>query len=70
MNTFPQGFAAPASPATTRFASANSPGPMDVYTTSNADSIGYVQATSPQPNAFPIAVSRVSQPVSKTQYLK
>ncbi|XP_022905417.1 RNA-binding protein Musashi homolog Rbp6 isoform X2 [Onthophagus taurus] len=60
-----QGFGPPASPhaANTRaggFPAANSPGPtMDMYNSSAADSVGYVQAASPQPSSFPaIAVSR------------
>ncbi|XP_055687927.1 RNA-binding protein Musashi homolog Rbp6 isoform X3 [Lutzomyia longipalpis] len=59
-----QGFGPPASPhtATTRsgFPPANSPGPtIDMYNSSGADSVGYVQAASPQPSGFPaIAVSR------------
>ncbi|KAK9759148.1 RNA recognition motif [Popillia japonica] len=59
-----QGFGPPASPhaATTRagFPAANSPGPtIDMYNSSAADSVGYVQAASPQPSSFPaIAVSR------------
>ncbi|KDR12706.1 RNA-binding protein Musashi-like protein Rbp6, partial [Zootermopsis nevadensis] len=38
---------------------ANSPGPIDMYSSSAADSVaGYVQAASPQPSGFPaIAVS-------------
>lgn len=57
------GFGPPASPhgASGRagFPSASSPGPaLDVYG-SAADSVGYVQAASPQPSGFPaIAVSR------------
>lgn len=57
-------FAAPsASPhaTTTRqgFPSNNSPGPaMDMYSSTAAENVGYVQATSPQPSGFPIAVSR------------
>lgn len=59
-----QGFGPPASPhaANTRggFPAANSPGPtIDMYNSSAADSVGYVQAASPQPSSFPaIAVSR------------
>lgn len=67
-----QGFGPPASPHTTsgqqqRAAAAfpatqSSPGPgttIDMYSGSAADSVGYVQATSPQPAGFPgIAVSR------------
>lgn len=59
-----QGFGPPASPhtATTRggFPATNSPGPtIDMYSSSAADSVGYVQAASPQPSGFPaIAVSR------------
>ncbi|XP_036216269.1 RNA-binding protein Musashi homolog Rbp6 isoform X1 [Bactrocera oleae] len=47
--------------ATTRqgFPSTNSPGPtIDMYSSTGADNVGYVQATSPQPSGFPIAVSR------------
>jgi hypothetical protein len=63
MNNYPQGFGPPASPANSRgFPPANSPGPMDMYSGST-DSVGYVQAASPQPNSFQaIAVSRA--PVS------
>lgn len=61
-----QGFGPPASPHTTNtrnaFPATNSPGPtIDMYSSSGAtaDSVGYVQATSPQPSGFPaIAVSR------------
>ncbi|CAO1367954.1 unnamed protein product [Diamesa serratosioi] len=59
-----QGYGPPASPHTTNnrsgFPSANSPGPtIDMYSSNGADSVGYVQATSPQPSGFPaIAVSR------------
>lgn len=69
-----QGFGPPASPhaATTRagFPAANSPGPtIDMYNSSAADSVGYVQAASPQPSSFPaIAVSRAPlnySPVSR-----
>ena len=65
-----QGFGPPASPhaaaaaaaaANSRggFPPANSPGPIDMYSSSAADSVaGYVQAASPQPSGFPtIAVS-------------
>ena len=59
-----QGFP-PASPHTqtttrTGFPAANSPGPtIDMYSSSGADSVNFVQATSPQPSGFPtIAVSR------------
>ncbi|XP_059483353.1 RNA-binding protein Musashi homolog Rbp6 isoform X4 [Neocloeon triangulifer] len=63
MNNYPQGFGPPASPANSRgFPPANSPGPIDMYSGST-DSVGYVQAASPQPNSFQaIAVSRA--PVS------
>ncbi|XP_031633287.1 RNA-binding protein Musashi homolog Rbp6 [Contarinia nasturtii] len=59
-----QGFGPPASPHTTTtrggFPATNSPGPtIDMYSSSAADSVGYVQAASPQPSGFPaIAVSR------------
>lgn len=60
-NYGPQGFGPPTSPANSRgFPPANSPGPIDMYS-SSTDSVGYVQAASPQPSGFPtIAVSRVS----------
>lgn len=57
------GFGPPASPhaagGRAGFPAASSPGPaLDVYG-SAADSVGYVQAASPQPSGFPtIAVSR------------
>lgn len=69
-----QGFGPPASPhtANTRggFPAANSPGPtIDMYNSSAGDSVGYVQAASPQPSSFPaIAVSRAPlnySPVSR-----
>lgn len=46
--------------AAASFPAANSPGPtIDMYSSSAADGVGYVQATSPQPSGFPaIAVSR------------
>lgn len=59
-----QGYGPPASPHTTRtsggFPATNSPGPtIDMYSSSGADSVGYVQAASPQPSGYPaIAVSR------------
>ncbi len=51
----------PTSPATTRgFPPANSPGALDLYNGTSAESVGYVQAASPQPSGFPsIAVSIV-----------
>ncbi|XP_037940444.1 RNA-binding protein Musashi homolog Rbp6 isoform X3 [Teleopsis dalmanni] len=56
-------FGPSASPHTTTtrqgFPSTNSPGPtIDMYSSTAADNVGYVQATSPQPSGFPIAVSR------------
>lgn len=43
----------------TGFPTANSPGPIDMYSSNGGDSVSYVQATSPQPSGFPaIAVSR------------
>lgn len=68
------GFGPPASPhgagGRAGFPAASSPGPaLDVYG-SAADSVGYVQAASPQPSGFPaIAVSRAPlnyTPVSGT----
>lgn len=68
------GFGPPASPhgagGRAGFPAASSPGPaLDVYG-SAADSVGYVQAASPQPSGFPaIAVSRAPlnyTPVSKS----
>lgn len=59
-----QGYGPPASPHTTTtrggFPGTNSPGPtIDMYSSSAGDSVGYVQAASPQPSGFPaIAVSR------------
>lgn len=51
------------------FPSTNSPGPtIDMYSSAAADNVGYVQATSPQPSGFPIAVSRAPlnySPVSR-----
>lgn len=73
-----QGFGPPASPhgASTRaaFPAANSPGPtIDMYNSSAGDSVGYVQAASPQPSSFPaIAVSRAPlnySPVSNFYFL-
>lgn len=70
-----QGFGPPASPHTTTtrggFPATNSPGPtIDMYSSSAADSVGYVQAASPQPSGYPtIAVSRAPlnySPVSKS----
>lgn len=70
------GFGPPASPhgagGRAGFPAASSPGPaLDVYG-SAADSVGYVQAASPQPSGFPaIAVSRAPlnyTPVSRTIY--
>lgn len=71
-----QGYGPPASPHTTTtrggFPATNSPGPtIDMYSSSAADSVGYVQAASPQPSGFPtIAVSRAPlnySPVSLIQ---
>lgn len=73
-----QGFGPPASPHTTTtrtaFPATNSPGPtIDMYSSNATDSVGYVQATSPQPSGFPaIAVSRAPlnySPVSATNFL-
>ncbi|XP_049823616.1 RNA-binding protein Musashi homolog Rbp6 isoform X2 [Aethina tumida] len=71
-----QGFGPPASPhaaaaaanARSGFPAANSPGPaIDMYNGSAADSVGYVQAASPQPSTFPaIAVSRAPLNYSPT----
>ncbi|KAH9637758.1 hypothetical protein HF086_009426 [Spodoptera exigua] len=72
------GFGPPASPhaagGRAGFPAASSPGPaLDVYG-SAADSVGYVQAASPQPSGFPaIAVSRAPlnyTPVSETIHLQ
>ncbi|XP_068082423.1 RNA-binding protein Musashi homolog Rbp6 isoform X9 [Anabrus simplex] len=70
-----QGFGPPASPhaaANTRggFPPANSPGPIDMYSSSAAESVaGYVQAASPQPSGFPtIAVSRAPLNYSPMAY--
>ncbi|EEC16082.1 hypothetical protein IscW_ISCW022486, partial [Ixodes scapularis] len=53
-------------------AQANSPGPMDMYSSSQ-DSVSYVQATSPQPSGFPpLTVSMVrifSLYICPTKYL-
>ena len=60
MNSYPQGYGPPASPATTRGYGPNgSPGPMDVFSANPGDNVGYVQAASPQPTSFPVAVNRV-----------
>lgn len=58
-----QGYGPPTSPhgtnTRTGFPAANSPGPtIDMYSSNGGDSVSYVQATSPQPSGFPIAVSR------------
>jgi RNA-binding protein Musashi len=67
INNYPGGgFGTPGSPASRAFPSANSPGPnpttIDIYNSAAAatpDTIGYVQATSPQPPSFStIAVNR------------
>lgn len=49
-----------AAAAAASFSATNSPGPViDMYNSSAADGVGYVQAASPQPSGFPaIAVSR------------
>jgi RNA-binding protein Musashi len=56
MNSYTgQSYGPPTSPANSRgFAPANSPGALDMYG-SSADSVGYVQATSPQPSGFSLA---------------
>ncbi len=58
MNNYAQSYGPPTSPANSRgFPPANSPGALDMYSSSQ-DSVGYVQAASPQPSGFPsIAVS-------------
>ncbi|KAK3873898.1 hypothetical protein Pcinc_021122 [Petrolisthes cinctipes] len=62
MNSFPQGYGPPTSPATATsrgFGPAGSPGPMDVFSAAPGDTaVGYVQAASPQPSSFPVAVNR------------
>ncbi|XP_042892559.1 RNA-binding protein Musashi homolog 1-like isoform X4 [Penaeus japonicus] len=62
MNSFPQGYGPPTSPATVTsrgFGPAGSPGPMDVFSAAPGDTtVGYVQAASPQPSSFPVAVNR------------
>lgn len=57
-----QAFPTATSPSSRSFPPANSPGPIDLYT-SGQEALSYVQATSPQPSAFGhnIAVSRVSR---------
>ena len=60
MNSYPgaaQSYGPPTSPANSRgFPPASSPGALDMY--GGQDSMGYVQAASPQPAGFPsIAVS-------------
>ncbi|XP_046363576.1 RNA-binding protein Musashi homolog 2-like isoform X4 [Haliotis cracherodii] len=54
-----QAFPTATSPSSRSFPPANSPGPIDLYT-SGQEALSYVQATSPQPSAFGhnIAVSR------------
>jgi len=52
MNNYAQSYGPPTSPANNRgFPPANSPGAMDMYSSSQ-DSVGYVQAASPQPSGF------------------
>ncbi|KAF2360398.1 hypothetical protein FHG87_008843 [Trinorchestia longiramus] len=59
MNSFPQGYGPPTSPATSRgFAATGSPGPMDVFSPPTDTGVGYVQSASPQPTSFPMAVNR------------
>ncbi|KAL7641887.1 UNVERIFIED_CONTAM: hypothetical protein RMT77_007761 [Armadillidium vulgare] len=60
MNSFPQGYGPPASPATSRgYMTTGSPGPMDVFSAAPGDTaVGYVQAASPQPTSFPVAMNR------------
>ncbi|XP_069954799.1 RNA-binding protein Musashi homolog Rbp6 isoform X4 [Cherax quadricarinatus] len=62
LNSFPQGYGPPTSPATATnrgFGPAGSPGPMDVFSAAPGDTaVGYVQAASPQPSSFPVAVNR------------
>ncbi|XP_070390725.1 RNA-binding protein Musashi homolog Rbp6-like isoform X2 [Dermacentor albipictus] len=53
-------------PLLTQALSANSPGPMDMYSSSQ-DSVSYVQATSPQPSGFPpLTVSMVAMSTEDT----
>jgi len=53
INSYAQSYGPPTSPANSRgFAPANSPGALDMYSSSQ-DSMGYVQAASPQPSGFP-----------------
>lgn len=76
-----QGFGPPASPHAAAaqggqraaFPAASSPGPaLDMYNSSGGgpgDSVGYVQAASPQPSSFPaIAVSRAPLNYSPVSY--
>lgn len=66
MNSFPQGYGPPTSPATSRgFAATGSPGPMDVFSAPADTGVGYVQSASPQPTSFPMAVNRVSSNMSE-----
>ncbi|KAK8384513.1 hypothetical protein O3P69_009363 [Scylla paramamosain] len=62
MNSFPQGYGPPTSPATATsrgFGHTGSPGPMDVFSAAPGDTtVGYVQAASPQPSSFPVTVNR------------
>lgn len=52
MNSFAQSYGPPTSPANGRgFPQASSPGALDMYG-STADSLGYIQAASPQPSGF------------------
>ncbi|PNF39612.1 hypothetical protein B7P43_G10003 [Cryptotermes secundus] len=76
-----QGFGPPASPhaaaaaaaANSRggFPPANSPGPIDMYSSSAADSVaGYVQAASPQPSGFPTLAVSVKIMVTACQIME
>lgn len=57
MNSYGQSYGPPTSPANSRgFPPANSPGALDMYNSSQ-DSVGYVQAASPQPSGFASIVS-------------
>lgn len=51
-NAYAGSYAQPTSPSSARFPQANSPGALDMYSSSQ-DGIGYVQAASPQPSGFP-----------------
>uniref|UniRef100_A0A0L8H8Y1 Uncharacterized protein n=1 Tax=Octopus bimaculoides TaxID=37653 RepID=A0A0L8H8Y1_OCTBM len=70
LNSFapPASFPSATSPANGRaFPAANSPGPIELYN-SGQESLGYVQATSPQPSGFGPSITANRGPLITASY--